>query len=157
MESVAHNSAAESLHQDPNSGLIILDPTLLFPYCPPSVTGLLPEIWLNTSTWINLTQNNQWVVQKFFPRNRRSDFSVYQGLTVEKSNSLQNSLAGFFIEYCCYLVIARLVKFQPRNHVPDLIFKVCSMLYKSPTHGKVFGNICVINLVLPATLPDLLL
>lgn len=31
------------------------------------------------------------------------------------------------------------------------------MLYKSPTHGKVFGNICIINLVLHALLPDLLL
>lgn len=31
------------------------------------------------------------------------------------------------------------------------------MLYKSPTYGKVFGNICAIDLVLHAILPDLLL
>lgn len=31
------------------------------------------------------------------------------------------------------------------------------MLYKSPTYGKVFGNICAIDLVLHAVLPDLLL
>ena len=31
------------------------------------------------------------------------------------------------------------------------------MLYKFPTHGKFFGNICVTNLVLRTTLPELLL
>lgn len=39
-----------------------------------------------------------------------------------------------------------MVQTQPLNYI--------NRLFKSPTHGKVSGNICVINLVSHAILPD---